>query len=85
MTAIKYSILVMICIINLCFAFKSQKPLKFLLFNAFLGVATLLILYFTKGYTGLFLTVNPITIGSSALLGVPAVILTIVLNFIILM
>ena len=85
MTIIKYSILAVICVINLGLAFKSHKPLKFLLLNAFLGIATLLILYFTKGYTGLFLTVNPITVCSSALLGVPAVILTIVLNFIILM
>lgn len=82
---LKYVFLSLITVINLVLAFRSQKPLKFLLFNAFIGVTTLFILYFTKGYTGLFITINPITVIAPTILGVPSVILIIILNLIILM
>ncbi len=85
MVILKYSVLAMICLINLILAFRSLKPLKFLIFNAFLGITTLLILYFTKNFTGLFITINPITATAPIVLGVPSVILVLVLNFIILM
>ncbi len=82
---IKYSVLTLICLLSLIVAFRSGKPLKFLIFNAFLGISTLLILYLTKKFTGLFITINPITAISSAVLGIPSVILVLALNFIILM
>ncbi len=82
---LKYVFLSLITVINLVLAFRSQKPLKFLLFNAFIGVTTLFILYFTKGYTGLFIAINPITVIAPTILGVPSVILIIILNLIILM
>ena len=82
---LKYSFLIITSLINLILAFRSQKPLKFLIFNAFLGITTLLILYLTKKFTGMLITINPITAILSMVLGVPYVILVLFLNFIILM
>ena len=82
---LKYSVWAIICLVNLVLAFRSRKPFKFIIFNAFLGVTTLLILYLTKKFSGLLITINPLTVISSAVLGVPSVILILALNFIILM
>jgi len=88
MTIFKYFLLTIfiISILSiLIYSIKSRKPIKFLLFNAFIGVTTLLILYFTRKLTGLNIALNPYTVIISSTLGVPAVILTLFLNFLIIM
>ncbi|MBQ4131108.1 MAG: pro-sigmaK processing inhibitor BofA family protein [Clostridia bacterium] len=62
---------------------RSKKAFKYLLFNAILGIFVLLILYFTKGYTGLSLSINKITLGVSGLFGTVGVIGLLFFNLII--
>ncbi len=87
MTFLKYLLLTLFAlsvIFTLIFAIKSRKPIKFLLLNAFLGISTLLILYFTRKITGVFIAINPYTIFSASVCGIPSVILILFLNFFIL-
>lgn len=88
MTVFKYFLLTIFIISILAiliYSIKSRKPIKFLLFNAFMGIATLLILYLTRKLTGLNIALNPYTVILASTLGVPAVILTLFLNFLIIM
>ena len=85
MTLFKYfSIAILIAILILFFAFKSQKPIKLILFNSFLGITSLLILYLTRKYTGLNIAINQYNVLLSSILGLPAVLILLILNFIIL-
>lgn len=87
MTLFKYiifSIAILIAILILFFAFKSQKPIKLILFNWFLGITSLLILYLTRKYTGLNIAINQYSVLLSSILGLPAVLILLILNFIIL-
>lgn len=79
------SFLIVLALIYLIFAFKSHKPVKFLLFNAFLGTSFLLILYLTRKLTGLNVAINQYTAIFSSIFGVPTVLVLLFLNFIILM
>lgn len=88
MTVLKYGAIILLsltALILLIFSIKSRKPLRFLLFNGFMGVCVLLILYFIRKLTGINIALNPYTVGSSAILGIPAVIGLLILNFIMLM
>ncbi|MBE6780631.1 MAG: hypothetical protein E7545_06615 [Ruminococcaceae bacterium] len=88
MTFLKYFLLtafILALIAILVLAFKSRKPFKFILLNAFLGLSTLLILYLTRKLTGIHITINPYTVVSASLFGVPMVILIIFLNFFVFM
>ncbi|MBO5210864.1 MAG: pro-sigmaK processing inhibitor BofA family protein [Clostridia bacterium] len=88
MTFLSYFIIIILCItafLTLIFSFKSLKPLKFLVFNAFLGITTLLILYLTRKFTGLNIAINHYTVISSSFLGLPAVLLLLIINIITLM
>lgn len=64
------------------FAVSSRKFLKTLFFNAFLGLASLAIIYLTKSYTGVFIPINSYTAGVGGILGLPGIIGLLVLNFI---
>ena len=88
MTNLSYFILILfilLTVLTLIFAFKSFKPFKFLCFNAFLGLTTLFILYLTRNRTGLIVSINQYTIIGSSFLGIPAVLILLILNFITLM
>ncbi len=88
MTFLKYTLIILlstIFLLTLILAFKSRKPLSFIFFNAFVGTTLLLILYLTRKITGLIITLNPFTVISATVLGLPSVILTLLLNIFILM
>ncbi len=55
------------------FSYKSGKMLKTLLLSAFLGLAVLTLVNAFSVYTGVDISVNGWTVGSSAVFGVPAV------------
>ncbi len=83
MTFLKYAVstILIICFLYIIFlAIKSRKPIKFLLFNAFIGITTLLIIVLTKKLTNIFLPVNEYTVIGSAVLGVPFIIGFLILN-----
>lgn len=85
MDFLKYGAIVLLCItyiIILILSFKSRKPLRFLLFNAFLGVSVLFLIHFTKKLTGFSLPINEYTLFGVSTLGIPAVIGYLILNFI---
>lgn len=88
MIFLKYAVIVLLSVLTLfiiIMAFKSQKPLSFILFNAFLGVVTLLIAYLTRGFSGIKISINPYTLTTSAVLGIPSLIMMLILNFIVFM
>lgn len=88
MTFFKYGAIILLAIFALTLlilAVLSRKPIRFLLFNSFIGVCILLILYLTRKFTGLNIALNPYTVSASAILGAPAVFGLMILNFIILM
>ncbi len=57
----------------LFFCFKSGKPIKNLLIAALCGIAALIAVNLTARFTGVHIPVNPFSVGSSALFGIPAV------------
>ena len=59
---------------------KLKTPIKNLLFCGILGVLGLLAVSFTAGYTGVAISLSPYTIATSAILGLPGVILLLALN-----
>ncbi len=54
--------------------FKSGKPLRGALSSAASGVLAILLVDAVGAYTGVTLALNPLTLGTSAVLGVPGVI-----------
>ena len=85
MNFLKYGVIVLLCIIYiiiLILAFKSRKPLRFLLSNAIFGAGILFLIHFTKKLTGFSLPINEYTLLGASSLGVPAVIGFLILNFI---
>ena len=85
MDFLKYGALILLSvtyIIILILAFKSRKPLRFLLSNAFFGVCILFLIQFTKKLTGFSLPINEYTLLGASTLGVPAIIGFLILNFI---
>lgn len=59
---------------------RSKKAFKYIFFNALSGIFVLLMLYFTKRYTGLSLSINPITVGVSGMFGSVGIIGLLFLN-----
>lgn len=57
----------------LIFAAKTKKLFKTLLFNAFLGLAVMIIIDLTAKFTGAHIPVNWWTVGGCAVFGIPAV------------
>ncbi len=60
-------------LVILFFALKSHKFFKTLLFNAFLGLCVLAIIDLTAKYSGLYIPLNPYSVISSGVFGIPAV------------
>ncbi len=63
----------------LIFAFKTGKPFRALLLNAFSGLAVLAIINITTRFTGVHIPLNQWTAGLSAGFGIPAVCLFLLL------
>ena len=70
-------------IVILIFAIKSKYTLKTLFFNSFLGISVLLILNLTKHLIQIEIYINPMTVISGAVFGIPGVLGTLLSYFII--
>ena len=76
MEILKYggiAVLVIGALAILIFAAKTKKLFKTLLFNAFLGLAVMIIIDLTAKFTGAHIPVNWWTVGGCAVFGIPAV------------
>ena len=65
------------------FCIKSHKFFITLLFNAFVGVCVLAIIDLTAKLTGMFIPINPYTVTGSAVFGLPALALFLILQVIV--
>ncbi len=78
--------IVVLSIFVLCivfFAIKSHKFFKTLIFNAFMGICVLAIINLTSKLTGLYIPLNWYSVGGSAIFGIPAVCLFLILQIIV--
>ena len=66
--------LVIYAIALLVFAVKTKKTIKTLFFSALIGIVTMTLLNLTSKYTGVYIAVNPWTVGSAATFGIPGVV-----------
>ena len=83
MNFLKYAALIVLIVgflYIIIISVKSKKPFKFLLVNAFFGVAILLIVSLTKRFTNVVLPINEYTVIGSSVFGIPCVIGFLVLN-----
>ena len=62
---------------------KIKKPVRCTVVNVFVGMISLLLLNVSSDFTGLFVPINFLSLGVSAVAGVPGVTLLLALNFII--
>ena len=62
----------------------SKKPLRTLIFNAFLGVVILSVIDLTSDYTNTYIPINAYTLIGSSVFGIPAIIGFLILKIIIL-
>lgn len=79
-------LIIVLSVFALCvlfFAIKSHKFFKTLLFNAFLGISVLAIIDLTAKFTGMYIPLNWYNVGGSAVFGIPAVILFLIMQIII--
>ncbi|MBR2040094.1 MAG: pro-sigmaK processing inhibitor BofA family protein [Clostridia bacterium] len=67
----------------LFFMVKSHKLFRTLIFNAFLGLCVLAIIDLTSKMTGLYIPINWYSVGGTAIFGIPAVCLLLVLQILI--
>ena len=67
----------------LFFAIKSHSFFKTLIFNAFLGLCTLAIIDLTAKFSGIYIPINSYSVSSSAVFGIPAICLGLVLQTIV--
>ena len=67
----------------LFFMIKSHKFFKTLIFNAFLGLCDLAIIDLTSKLTGLYIPLNWYSAGGTAVFGIPAVCLLLILQILI--
>ncbi len=77
------SICAVYLIIIITLAARSKKAFKYLAYNSLLGLFTLLMLYYTRKVTLLFISINYFTIGFCSFYGVVGVIFILILNLII--
>jgi len=66
--------LVIYAIIMLAFAYKTKKTMKTLFISALVGIVTLTLLNTVSSYTGVYIAVNPWTVGGAATFGIPGVV-----------
>ncbi len=78
-----FSCLAIYILAMLILSARSKKAFKFLFFNAVLGVFVLLLLYYTRGFTGLSLAINKMTVAVSGVFGTVGVIGLLFFNLII--
>lgn len=64
------------------FAVATKKPFKTILFYAFLGLAGLMVVDLTSKFSGIYIPINPYTVGASAALGLPGTITLLLLRMI---
>ena len=76
------SILVITAFYILILAIKSKKPFKFIFLNAICGIFVLLIINFTKKYTGVGLPINQFTTIGCSVLGTPCALGFLILNLV---
>ncbi|OJU09558.1 MAG: hypothetical protein BGN88_04355 [Clostridiales bacterium 43-6] len=58
----------------LVYAFRTKKPLRTIFTSAFLGVVSLFVISMTGPMTGISVAMNVYTLSTSAILGIPGVI-----------
>ena len=56
----------------LLFSILSKKPIRTLIFNAFMGIVTLAIIDLTSKFTNVYIPINIYTVSGSAVFGIPA-------------
>ena len=79
-------LIVVLSVFTLCvlfFAIESHKFFKTFLFNTFLGISVLAIIDLTAKFTGMYIPLNWYSVGGSAVFGIPAVILFLIMQIII--
>ena len=64
------------------FAVATKKPFKTIFFYGFLGLAGLIVIDLTSNFSGIYIPVNPYTIGASTALGLPGTITLLLLRMI---
>lgn len=67
------SVVAIYCLLYVFLLFRTKKPFKNLLFNAIIGVASLLIIYLIRRFTLFYIPINQWTVLSGAIGGLPAV------------
>lgn len=83
MEILKYLVLSLLCLgyfIILIFSARTKKAFRLLLLNSLLGIFVFGVLYFTKKYTGIEISLNEYTAIGSMTFGIPAVIGFLFLN-----
>ena len=61
---------------------RTKKPFKTMFFYAFLGVVTLAIIKLTTPFSGVTIPLNGYTLGTSAALSIPGIIMLLILKII---
>ena len=67
------TVILIYCLFYIFLLFKTKNPFKNLLFNAIIGIASLLIIYLLRDFTHFYFPINQWTFLSSAVGGLPAV------------
>lgn len=68
------------CIVLIAAGKKAKAAFKGWLLCAVMGMAGLLLVTYTAGYTGVTMTINPYTSSTAIVLGLPGVILLLAIN-----
>ena len=76
------AVLSLTAIYILYLALKSKKIFKFLFLNAFFGIISVFLVYFTEKYTGVFLPINQYTVIGGSVLGLPSTVGFLILQMI---
>ncbi len=77
------AVLTLFLTISLILSILSGKPIRTVIFNAFLGIVTLAIINLTSDYTDVYLPINIYTVCGSAVFGIPAICFFLILKLII--
>ncbi len=79
-------VFIVLCVLYSLFylytAFKIQKPIKTILFYAFVGVITLFIINLTSSFTGVCININKYTLIGSCATSLPGIITFLILNLV---
>lgn len=79
-------VFIVLCVLYFMFyiyaAFKTEKPIKTILFYAFVGVVTLFIINQTSSFTGVCIDINKYTLLGSCVASIPGIITFLILNLV---